>query len=757
MALPYAEQLQKAFGRHDLRSVRAHVGGTAAESAVEMNAQAYTQGNHVVFAGRPSLHTAAHEAAHVVQQRAGVRLAGGVGAEGDAYERHADAVAERVVAGLSVESLLDPFAGQGPVSGAPVQGMAVQRSRIEFENLSSALGKAVSAHTGSAKKVDSNLLLHGHASEFRFPKSPGGKPEQLASFMVDDWTNRKRVDDLSSTMAQVFNKNEVRQEVDDWGCTGTILDPLLNRFIFEAPPQEDWLSPRQGETFIPLSIRDTLDVTSTPIQRLIMHLVSLRAALKLRETEEAALNVGSVRIVDPADERKKAMEAPSSNKGRKASKQPADEEQGEDVQLNWAALMRACRGVVKTHLLANRAPPREPPSVASSGTIMDALMASCFEAAGGFSTLVAKEILTVDDARGYDLPKRSGQRSRLSDQGKARHIGLALNHVRFILWSEWRAVHELLTATAATTSSAAKDEQPRKDDANKKDDTSKKEDGKGGSSSGKQAAKALTPDGRPSEALKQAYRASIVSSDTYLSQAEGALLATAWGVTARVYTELSRPQGSEKLYVDTVSGDVFRLSEKETAADGNCLIDGLCLLSKNHNASKKEISDARTSVAKDLADEYVEAECASIITEFINGNREGFHQGLGDAVHDLLSRDPAIQSQRDKALRKAQSEKSKRKDSSAKKEVPSAAQPVGKSGKERSSTQHGRPGMGRLSPSVTYGSGVKQGYLMFIQNPGHYVVLEKVAPGNTSSHGVALAGVALAGGLAALAYWMGYL
>lgn len=68
-------------------------------------------------AGGADLHTAAHEAAHVVQQRGGVALKDGVGAPGDRYEQHADAVADRVVQGRSAEGLLDPLAGSG--GGAP--------------------------------------------------------------------------------------------------------------------------------------------------------------------------------------------------------------------------------------------------------------------------------------------------------------------------------------------------------------------------------------------------------------------------------------------------------------------------------------------------------------------------------------------------------------------------------------------------------------------------------------------------------------
>lgn len=119
--LPHAELIQSSFGRHDISHIQAHVGSSAAASARAMGAAAYATGRDVVFAGRPDLHLAAHEAAHVVQQRAGIHLSGGIGQVGDSYEQHADAVADRVVAGRSAEALLDPFATGAPSSAAPVQ------------------------------------------------------------------------------------------------------------------------------------------------------------------------------------------------------------------------------------------------------------------------------------------------------------------------------------------------------------------------------------------------------------------------------------------------------------------------------------------------------------------------------------------------------------------------------------------------------------------------------------------------------------
>jgi hypothetical protein len=121
-SVPFSDALQRAFGRHDVSSIRAHTGPEAAASAQAMGADAYATGDHIVLGRGAELHTVAHEAAHVVQQRGGVQLKGGVGAAGDVYERHADAVADRVVAGQSAEDLLD----HATIAGARGATPAVQ-------------------------------------------------------------------------------------------------------------------------------------------------------------------------------------------------------------------------------------------------------------------------------------------------------------------------------------------------------------------------------------------------------------------------------------------------------------------------------------------------------------------------------------------------------------------------------------------------------------------------------------------------------
>ena len=121
--LPGFGRIQAAFGKHDISNVRVNVGGEAAAANRQLGARAYARGNRIAFREQPSLRLSAHEAAHVVQQRRGVHLPGGLGSPGDAYEQQADRVAEAVVAGRSAEAELDRV-----VDGPPGGGIGVQRA-----------------------------------------------------------------------------------------------------------------------------------------------------------------------------------------------------------------------------------------------------------------------------------------------------------------------------------------------------------------------------------------------------------------------------------------------------------------------------------------------------------------------------------------------------------------------------------------------------------------------------------------------------
>lgn len=178
--LPHLDAIQRSFGKHDVSDVRAQIGGEAADASRAIGAEAYATGNRVAFARSPDLHTAAHEAAHVVQQRAGVTLVGRVGIAGDPYEQQADAVADRVVQGLPAHDLL-PISSQNSTS---VQQRTVQPytkvAGMPYDRLADDGRLAVKDHDRFGwAELDliekSNVILDRQHSKVRIaPLSAGG-------------------------------------------------------------------------------------------------------------------------------------------------------------------------------------------------------------------------------------------------------------------------------------------------------------------------------------------------------------------------------------------------------------------------------------------------------------------------------------------------------------------------------------------------------------------------------------------------------
>ncbi len=166
-ALPYLAAIQQSFGGYDVSGVKSFVGGAAADANEDLGANAYASGEAVAFKAAPSLHTAAHEAAHVVQQRAGVSLPGGLGRPGDTYERHADRVADDVASGRSAVQTLSELAPASRASAdtAPVQrkGEVVQREAVTADAIESLLAGRLQVKTveGSGSTVTGTGVLVG--------------------------------------------------------------------------------------------------------------------------------------------------------------------------------------------------------------------------------------------------------------------------------------------------------------------------------------------------------------------------------------------------------------------------------------------------------------------------------------------------------------------------------------------------------------------------------------------------------------------
>jgi hypothetical protein len=104
--MPHRAAIESSYGV-DLSGVKAYTGPEAQSALSDLGAKGMAKGNQVAFdTPTPSLHVAAHETAHLMQQTDGIQLASKFGRKGDQHEVNADAAADRVTAGESATDLL---------------------------------------------------------------------------------------------------------------------------------------------------------------------------------------------------------------------------------------------------------------------------------------------------------------------------------------------------------------------------------------------------------------------------------------------------------------------------------------------------------------------------------------------------------------------------------------------------------------------------------------------------------------------------
>lgn len=133
LAEPVRTEMELRLGE-GFESVRVHDGASAARSASEIGARAYTSGDHVVLGqGGTDKHTLAHELTHVIQQRQGPVTGTDTGSglrvsdPSDHFERAAEANATAALARplpAPAADRLAPGPGPVPLGGAQSAGHA---------------------------------------------------------------------------------------------------------------------------------------------------------------------------------------------------------------------------------------------------------------------------------------------------------------------------------------------------------------------------------------------------------------------------------------------------------------------------------------------------------------------------------------------------------------------------------------------------------------------------------------------------------
>jgi hypothetical protein len=215
MAYPHRERIEQSFGRPI--SAEAHMGPAASQACDELSAEAFAMGDRVAFKSSPDLHTAAHEAAHTLQQAQGVQLKGGVGQAGDVYEKQADEAADRVVAGESAAHLF------GPETGRAAAGDVVQRRDTKEES-------SVRTDAIRANLLNAQAWLDKGAALLR-EKGGADKDDWSAAFVTVDLV-RPFFDEIISALLDEdakLDKSKLAGPMDE--CSRALYDFLEGVFL----------------------------------------------------------------------------------------------------------------------------------------------------------------------------------------------------------------------------------------------------------------------------------------------------------------------------------------------------------------------------------------------------------------------------------------------------------------------------------------------------------------------------------------------
>ena len=215
-SLPHAERIQASFCEHDVSAIGAHTGGDAMAAIDAIGAEAYATGGQVAFRGQPDLHTAAHEAAHVVQQRSWVQLKDGVGQVGDVFEREADHVADLVVQGQSAAPVLDKY-GAGSSPGAALQlkqGKTTSKGKGKGKGNKSKSAVSKPKATEASADLCADLLRIAELSTVSYTSALG-----LATVLLDVVNTVLK---LETTHKNV--QEEYKKEVKEYEQAGRVSD-----------------------------------------------------------------------------------------------------------------------------------------------------------------------------------------------------------------------------------------------------------------------------------------------------------------------------------------------------------------------------------------------------------------------------------------------------------------------------------------------------------------------------------------------------
>ncbi|HVE82666.1 MAG TPA: hypothetical protein VND93_07450 [Myxococcales bacterium] len=282
---------------------------------------------------------------------------------------------------------------------------------------------------GRGNAVAGSKIPHANM-HFDFSAAGGGPAD--AVYNVDTWTNAGGVPaNLTKGIHNLrVGKRNYQALVDAWDGNQSIFDPVLSGYIFDDSNPANWMKPAATDgDKINLQLKEGLALNSEFTRYVAMHLISMRAAIFWREATNAALS-GNIRYTK-----------------RQSGKPDSDE----SVTVDWKNIIRQARLIVKSKLHDNAAlfGTGQPSSNPAVGPQYDALMTETLTHDDGFKKLMDLGMIKISHGA-YDpatVPIKDPANGTIKNQlVNTDEINQPLNHIRFLLYIEWRGMRELINA-----------------------------------------------------------------------------------------------------------------------------------------------------------------------------------------------------------------------------------------------------------------------------------------------------------------------
>lgn len=307
---------------------------------------------------------------------------------------------------VSFRGAVDKTSAQlAPLKAATIEVATKRRGAISS---SVALDDLVKVKRDNGVRADGSQMPH---AELNYAFSGAGEANDR--FNVDEWTNGRGHAALIATAIPYF-RPKLTQLVNDWNGTDAPYDYMVDKFVLSDTTIGTIMGKMRDQSLADhesVNLRSGFDTTNAAHRALVMHLIQGAIMTGIRTVEESVLNTSDFTLANV------------------------------DYAVDWNDILRIARTrVVRAGLTAGTAVPATAQEAA-----MDALLYTELTGAQGsafFAALHDENVLTNNHGN-WRIVKNHHAIAKFQT-GTPDNVQKAYNHMRFIAWSEWKMLRQML-------------------------------------------------------------------------------------------------------------------------------------------------------------------------------------------------------------------------------------------------------------------------------------------------------------------------